>query len=307
MNFKQYLAERNIGLSDLSKACDIPYTTVHNGIEKPSSIRSENLKKMASYLSLSMDEVYRMLGATENKTLLSLLREQKKSKLKGNLYHITQIMFAYNTNRIEGSKLSEEDTRYIFETNTLINQQPSTKVDDIVETANHFYLFDRMIEQAEDLLAENLIKKYHEILKNGTSDARLDWFNVGEYKALPNEVGGKETTSPKDVVRDMKKLLYWYNGLFNVEISDILEFHYRFETIHPFQDGNGRIGRMIMFKECLKHDIIPFIIEDEYKAFYYRGLSEYKNEKGILMDTCILMQDRYREMIRKFMEDLIEI
>ncbi|QUI21814.1 Fic family protein [Vallitalea pronyensis] len=305
MNFKQYLEERGIGLSDLSKACDIPYTTLYNGVEKPSSIRSENLKKIANYFNVSMDEVYKMLGDVQEKTLLSVLQEQKTSKLKGNLYHITQILFAYNTNRIEGSQLSEEDTRYIFETNTLINQQSSANVDDIVETANHFYLFDKMIDQAQDLLTENMIKKYHEILKNGTSDARLDWFNVGEYKALPNEVGGKETTLPKDVAKDMKKLLHWYNGLAHVEIDAILEFHYQFETIHPFQDGNGRIGRIIMFKECLKHAIIPFIIEDEYKAYYYRGLSEYKNEKGFLVDTCLMMQDRYREMVWKFLGDVI--
>lgn len=306
MNFKRYLEQNKLSLSDLSKACNIPYATLHNGIEKPSSLKSENLKKLADYLNITMDEVYNLLCDTEKVSLLSVLKEQKKSKIKGNLYHYTQIKFAYNTNRIEGSKLSEDDTRYIFETNTLIDNEPAIKVDDVMETANHFYLFDIMLEQAEDVLTEKLMKKYHEILKNGTSDSRIEWFNVGEYKELPNEVGGKDTTLPKDVANEMKNLLNWYNSLTDIMLNDILAFHYRFESIHPFQDGNGRVGRVIMFKECLKHNIIPFIIEDEYKAFYYRGLSEYEKEKGYLIDTCLLMQDRYKDMIKKFLGHMIE-
>lgn len=302
MNFKKLLEEREISLLELSKVCDIPYATLHNGIEKPSSLKSENLKKLSDYLCISMDEIYNMLNEIKSNNLLSIIKEQKKSKLKGNIYHYTQVKFAYNTNRIEGSKLSEEDTRYIFETNTIINEKPVTRVDDVIETANHFYLFDQMIESAQEFLTEKLIKKYHEILKNGTSDSRLEWFNVGEYKILPNEVGGKDTVPPKEVGTQMKKLLSWYNSLLNVEFKDIVEFHHRFESIHPFQDGNGRIGRIIMFKECLKNDVIPFIIEDEYKAFYYRGLSKYENEQGYLRDTCLLMQDRYKEIIEKFLD-----
>lgn len=302
MNLKKYLEEKSLNISDLSKACDIPYATLYNGIEKPNSMRVKNLKKIATFLNLSIDEVYSMLYETEKNNLLSMLQDQKKSKLKGNLYHYTQIKFAYNTNRIEGSKLSEEDTRYIYETNTLIHNKISTNVDDIIETANHFYLFDLMLNQANEILTEKLIKGYHKILKNGTSDSRLDWFNIGSYKGLANEVGGKNTTLPKDVEIEIKRLLSWYNSLSNINLNDILEFHFRFESIHPFQDGNGRIGRIIIFKECLKNNIMPFIINDEYKAFYYRGLSEYKNKPGYLIDTCLTMQDKYKKMVKKFLK-----
>jgi len=233
--------------------------------------------------------------------ILSSLIFQKEHKIKGSLYHYTQINFTYNSNRIEGSKLTEDETRYIYETNTLIADSPSTNVDDIVETSNHFYLFDRMLDTASEPLTENLIKEYHRILKNGTTDSRISWFNVGEYKKLENEVGGLETTSPKDVSREINKLLEEYNSKEKVTFSDILEFHYKFEIIHPFQDGNGRIGRLIMFKECLKNDIVPFIIEDNYKAYYYRGLSKYKEDKKYLEDTCLLMQDIYGIKVKKFL------
>ncbi|MDX8335901.1 MULTISPECIES: Fic family protein [Cetobacterium] len=242
-----------------------------------------------------------MLSEKKSKTLLDILKEQKTMKLKGNIYHYTQIKFAYNTNRIEGSKLSEDETRFIFETNTLISKNEIQNIDDIVETANHFYLFDVMLEKADILLNEELIKEYHKILKQGTEDSRKEWFNVGEYKSLANEVGGKETTKPKDVEKEIKKLLNWYNLLEVVTLKEIVEFHYRFEKIHPFQDGNGRVGRAIMFKECLKYNIVPFIIEDSFKAFYYRGLSNYEEEKGFLEETCLAMQDNYKEVIKKFL------
>lgn len=235
-----------------------------------------------------------------NKNILSILREQKKLKLKGNLYHITQVQFAYNTNHIEGSNLTEEQTRFIYETNTLINDtDKAPNIDDIVETANHFYLFDYMLDTADDILSEDLIKEYHKLLKRGTSSERLEWFRVGDYKSLKNEVNGTETTTPNNVQTEIRELILWYNSLEKVAFEDILEFHYRFEAIHPFQDGNGRIGRIIMFKECLKNDIIPFIILDEYKAYYYRGLKEFRNEKGYLTDTCLLMQDRYKDIIER--------
>ena len=207
---------------------------------------------------------------------------------------------------MSGSKLSEAETRYIFETNTLIAEKPSTRIDDVIETANHFYLFDTMLKEYDRPLSEELIKNYHRILKNGTSDSRLDWFKVGDYKMLPNEVGGKETTTPKKVSSEIKKLLSSYSTKEAIDINDILEFHYRFESIHPFQDGNGRIGRVLMFKECLKNNIVPFIIEDDYKGFYYRGLSEYLNEKGHLRDTCLSMQDKYELLIKKFLGDLLD-
>ena len=233
-------------------------------------------------------------------SLLHIMLEQKRSQLKGNIYHYTQIGFAYNTNRIEGSRLTEEETRYIFETNTLIDKDGTGSVDDVVETANHFYLFDCMLEESDQLLTEKMIKNYHRLLKNGTQDGRKEWFNVGDYKKLPNEVDGLATTPPEHVHNDMRRLLEWYNGLLEVTLEDLLEFHYRFEIIHPFQDGNGRIGRMIMFRECLRWDIVPFIIEDRYKAFYYRGLANYVEEAGWLKDTCLAMQDTYKEVLERF-------
>lgn len=304
MNFKKFLEQKELTILELSKQINIPYATLYNGIEKSSSLRAENLKKIADYLNLSMEEIFDMLNKAEKRTFGDTLLEQKKSKLKGNIYHYTQVNFTYNTNRIEGSKLSEDETRYIFETNSLISEKPTTKIDDVIETANHFYLFDTMLEKYDRSLSEDLIKNYHRILKNGTTDSRLGWFRVGDYKALPNEVGGKETTSPKKVSTEIKKLLSWYSAKEVIEFDDILEFHFRFESIHPFQDGNGRIGRILMFKECLKNNIIPFIIEDEYKGLYYRGLSEYQNEKGYLRDTCLAMQDKYKLVIKKFLGDL---
>lgn len=302
MNFKDYLKEKGISLLKLSKDTGIPYSTLVSGIEKPESMRVENLYKISQYLDKTLDEVFKILNKKEEKTLADILKEQKNMKLKGNIYHYTQIKFAYNTNRIEGSRLSEDETRFIFETNTLISKDETQNVDDIIETANHFYLFDYMLDKVETILSQDLIKEYHKILKSGTEDSRKGWFKVGEYKSLPNEVGGKETTKPKDVEKEIKKLLLWYSSLETVTFKDIVEFHYRFEKIHPFQDGNGRVGRALMFKECLKNNIVPFIIEDSFKAFYYRGLSNYEEEKGFLEETCLAMQDNYKEVIKKFLD-----
>lgn len=240
--------------------------------------------------------------------ILNILREQKEMGLKGNLYHITQINFAYNTNHIEGSTLTEEQTRYIYETNTLVldDGNNTTNVDDIIETSNHFKLVDYMIDVADKILSEDMIKEFHKILKTGTSDERKTWFNVGEYKSLANEVGGNETSKPEDVEENMRDLLLWYNSLENVKFEDIVKFHSEFEKIHPFQDGNGRVGRIIMFKECLKNNIVPFIILDKDKLFYYRGLNEYQHgcEKGYLLDTCLNAQDQYKKSIEKFIGNL---
>ena len=304
MDIRRYIQNNGIKIADISKACGIPYATLHGGFNNPDSIRLTNLKKIADFLNISMDELYKILQSTKS-TVLSVLLDQKRSKLKGSIYHFTQIGFAYNTNRIEGSRLTEDETRYIYETNTLIGVKQSIRIDDIVEMANHFYLFDIMLEEADSLLTQQMIKKYHEILKNGTVDARKDWFQVGEYKSLPNEVGGKDTVNPENVSKEMNKLLAWYNAISKITIEEILEFHYRFESIHPFQDGNGRIGRVLMFKELLKNDITPFIIEDESKAFYYRGLSEFENERGYLRDTCLSMQDRYRVVLDKYIGSLL--
>ena len=207
--------------------------------------------------------------------LLDILKEQKESKLPGGIYHKIQIDLTYNSNHIEGSRLTHDQTRYIFETNTIGITNTSVNVDDIVETANHFKCIDSIIDNAKYALCEKYIKELHFLLKTGTSDSRKDWFAVGEYKKLPNEVGGIDTTLPEDVHTEVKALLVWYNSLENVTFEDVVEFHVRFERIHPFQDGNGRVGRLIMFKECLKHNVVPFIIDEEHKLFYYRGLKEW--------------------------------
>jgi Fic family protein len=236
--------------------------------------------------------------------LLKLLQEEKSMKLKGGLYHQTQIKLCYNTNRIEGSRLSEEQTRYIFETNTInIEPDETANVDDIIETVNHFKCFDCMLDAAENPLSENLIKEFHKILKTGTSDSRKDWFKIGDYKSRPNVVGDIETSAPSEVKKDIACLLEAYNKKEQIDFNDIVDFHYRFEKIHPFQDGNGRVGRLIMFKECLKNGIVPFIIEDEYKAFYYRGLKEFEKTPGYLTDTCLSAQDKYKSIVSYFTEN----
>ncbi len=232
--------------------------------------------------------------------LLSILKEQKEMSYKGGIYHRTQIDLTYNSNHIEGSRLTEEQTRYIFETNTIGVNDEAVNVDDILETLNHFRCIDLLIERAEEPLSESLIKELHQWLKAGTSDSRKSWFKVGAYKGLPNEVGGQETIAPEQVAEEMQLLLGAYNNLERVELEDIIDFHHRFEAIHPFQDGNGRVGRLIMFKECLKHNIVPFIITDELKFYYYRGLQEWTRTRGFLLDTCLTAQDHYKVLLDYF-------
>lgn len=231
--------------------------------------------------------------------LLSRLKAEKKTKLHGGIYHKIQIDLTYNSNHIEGSTLTHDQTRYIFETNT-IGIGTAVKVDDIVETANHFKCIDMIIDNAAYAPSESFIKQLHAVLKNGTSDSRQDWFAVGDYKRLPNEVGGKETTPPDNVANEMKRLLKEYNAIEEKSFDDLLDFHFRFEAIHPFQDGNGRVGRLLLFKECLRNRIVPFIITDDLKMYYYRGLSEWKNERGYLRDTCRTAQDRFRKVLEYF-------
>ena len=242
--------------------------------------------------------------SSKPKSLLDILKEQKESKLPGGIYHKIQIDLTYNSNHIEGSRLTHDQTRYIFETNTIGITDTSVNVDDIVETANHFKCIDSIIDNAKYALSEKYIKELHFLLKSGTSDSRKDWFAVGEYKKLPNEVGGIDTTLPEDVHNEVKALLVWYNSRENVTFEDIVEFHVRFERIHPFQDGNGRVGRLIMFKECLKHNVVPFIIDEEHKLFYYRGLKEWQSERGYLMDTCLSAQDQFRAVLKYFRIDV---
>ena len=233
-------------------------------------------------------------------TLLDILKEQKVSKYSGGIYHKTQIDLTYNSNHIEGSSLTHDQTRYIFETNTIGVEKEVLNVDDVIETANLFRCIDMIIDNAKGALTEKFIKELHNTLKTGTSDSRKDWFAVGDYKKMPNEVGGMETALPEEVADKMKALLTEYNGKEEKTFEDILDFHVKFERIHPFQDGNGRVGRLIMFKECLKYNIVPFIIEDNLKMFYYRGLKEWNNEKGYLTDTCLTAQDKYKAYLDYF-------
>ena len=238
-----------------------------------------------------------------NNILLNHFKEQKDMKLKGGIYHRTQIDLTYNSNRIEGSKLTQEQTRFIFETNTIGITDENINVDDIIEANNHFRCIDFIIEKANSKLTESLIKQLHFLLKSGTSDSRKDWFNVGDYKRLPNEVGGNETCSPKEVTTKMKELLLNYHSKEQKKIEDIIDFHQKFEVIHPFQDGNGRVGRLILFKECLTNNIVPFIIDDELKLFYYRGLDKWDDVKEYLMDTCLSAQDNYKAILNYFKID----
>lgn len=233
-------------------------------------------------------------------TLLQRLKAEKDARLPGGIYHKIQIDLTYNSNHIEGSRLTHDQTRYIFETNTIGVEGDSINVDDIVETANHFSCIDIIINQANAQLTENYVKQLHRVLKSGTSDSRKSWFAVGDYKRHENEVGGLATTLPAEVPEKMKELMAWYKAIPNKSFDDLLEFHFHFERIHPFQDGNGRVGRLILFKECLKHNIIPFIISDDMKLYYYRGLKEWQSEKGYLRDTCLMAQDRFKQYLDYF-------
>ena len=305
---KSYRESKNMTQNKIAEILGVKSATIskyESGLLEPNV---DALKKLAELFEISIDE---LLKDQEEKfdisqiNILNVLKEQKEMKLKGNLYHNTQIVFAYNTNHIEGNKLTEEQTRYIYETNTILFEKETiASVDDILETANHFKLVDYMLDNSEEILTENMIKEFHKILKEGTSDSRKEWFKVGEYKQIVNEVGNIKTTLPKYVNRDMIKLLDWYNSLSKVTIKEIIEFHARFEKIHPFQDGNGRVGRIIIFKECLKNNIVPFIIMDKDKLFYYRGIKEYQSdgEKGYLIDTCLNAQDQYAKMVEYYLK-----
>ena len=304
---KKYRENKNMTQNEVADILGVKSATISKYESNTLEPNIESIKKIAEIFEISIDELLKDEEEfnISKYNILGILREQKNMKLKGNLYHNTQITFAYNTNHIEGSKLTEDQTRYIYETNTLLAEKDSvTDLDDILETANHFKLVDYMLDIADKKLTENMIKEFHRILKEGTSDGRKDWFVVGDYKKLSNEVGGLKTTEPKNVERDMKKLLEWYDSLEQVTIKEIIEFHAKFEKIHPFQDGNGRVGRIIAFKECLKNNIVPFIILDKDKLFYYRGLNQYQNnkEKGFLIDTCLNAQDQYTEMLKYYLK-----
>lgn len=289
-----------ISVSEFAKKWNIPERTIRNYCAK-GKIKGAFLTGKTWNIpeDASLPEKGNKKRFSDN-ALLNHLKEQKAMKLKGGIYHRTQIDLTYNSNRIEGSKLTHDETRHIFDTNTIGASRESVNVDDIIETTSHFRCIDLIIDKAKYKLSESLIKELHFLLKSGTSDSRKDWFNVGEYKKLPNEVGGNETCHPKEVATKMKALLTHYHSIENKTFEDIIDFHYQFEIIHPFQDGNGRIGRLIMFKECLANNIVPFIIDEDLKLFYYKGLQEWTNVREYLLDTCLTAQDNYKAILQYF-------
>ena len=292
------LAEKGLTKSDLTKEPGISSRTIAK-ISRGEKTSASVLKKIADYLGCSPDDLYREIS---DNPLLQILRDEKEIRLSGGIYHELQVTMTYNSNHIEGSRLTEDQTRMIFETNT-VDAGEAVPVDDIIETANHFRAIDYVIDFAEEPLTEEIIKELHRILKQGTKDSTFDWFAVGDYKKRVNYVGGKKTASPKEVPGKMKALVDGYNSKENITINDIIAFHYEFESIHPFQDGNGRVGRLVALKECLRFGIVPFIIEDSKKIYYYRGLSEWENEKGYLTDTCLDGQNTFRTLIGMFEHD----
>ena len=291
----QKLEEKGLTKTDLTEKLGISSRTVAK-ISRGEKIASHVLKKIADFLGCTAEELCRSVS---DNALLQTLRDEKSIRMSGGLYHELQVRMTYNSNHIEGSKLSEDQTRLIFETNK-VNVGEGIPVDDIIETVNHFRAIDYVIDVAEEPLTESIIKELHRILKQSTKDSTLSWFAVGDYKKRPNVVGGRETAKPKDVPVRMKALLDDYAALPTVTVNDIIRFHYSFERIHPFQDGNGRVGRLVALKECLRYGIVPFIIEDSKKMFYYRGLSEWEQEPGYLTDTCLDGQDTFRKLMAMF-------
>ena len=292
------LQEKGIKKTELLKKLKLSSATIAK-LSKNEFVSLEVLERICQCLNCNIEDIFEFVQETKS-PLLKQLIEEKGIKLKGGIYHQIQINFAYNSNHIEGSRLSEDQTRYIYETHSIIsNKEESISINDVNETLNHFRCFDYILENV-NILTEELIKEIHKILKTNTLDSLQDWFKVGEYKLRPNTVGGKRTTPPSKVKGEMRKLLKEYNEKENITFDDIIEFHYNFESIHPFQDGNGRVERLIMFKECLRNNIVPFIIDEKYKAFYYRGLKEFEYEKGYLIDTCLSAQDKFKELLDYF-------
>lgn len=292
------LQEKGIKKTELLKKLKLSSATIAK-LSKNEFVSLEVLEKICQCLNCNIEDIFEFVQETKS-PLLKQLIEEKGIKLKGGIYHQIQINFAYNSNHIEGSRLSEDQTRYIYETHSIIsNKEETISINDVNETLNHFRCFDYILENV-NILTEELIKEIYKILKTNTLDSLQDWFKVGEYKLRPNTVGGKRTTPPSKVKDEMRKLLKEYNEKENITFDDIIEFHYNFESIHPFQDGNGRVGRLIMFKECLRNNIVPFIIDEKYKAFYYRGLKEFEYEKGYLIDTCLSAQDKFKELLDYF-------
>ena len=289
------LKAKNMKKSELSARLGISSRTIAK-IGKGEKLADNVIVRLCNFFGCEKEDIF--TEVCDNK-ILQRLREEKYAKISGGIYHETQVRLTYNSNRIEGSRLSEDQTRLIFETNTIGTEQ-GVPVDDIIETANHFRAIDYVIDCAEEPLTEDIIKTLHKILKTGTKDSYLPWFNVGDYKLRPNVVGGQDTTPPNKVGNEIKKLLAAYSEKSNIDIKDIIKFHSDFEKIHPFQDGNGRVGRLVCFKECLRFNIAPFIIEDSKKMFYYRGLKEWDIEPGFLIETCLDAQDTYKALLKYF-------
>ena len=286
------LKDRGIGKTELSTQLGLSTRTIAK-IGKGEKLSKRSIQKIADFLSVAPEI---LMKEVSNNKILQVLREEKEIKLSGGLYHELQVRMTYNSNHIEGSKLSEDQTRLIFETNTL-DAGDGIPVDDILETVHHFRAIDYVIDIAEEELTEDIIKHLHYILKHDTKDSTLGWFAVGDYKKRANVVGGRETSKPSEVHKHMKALLEEYNAKESATVEDIIELHAEFEYIHPFQDGNGRVGRLVALKECLRHNVIPFIIEDAKKNYYYRGLSEWRSEKGWLTDTCLDGQDTFVRLL----------
>lgn len=296
------LEQRSISKTELRENIKVSTATLAK-LSKNEPVAMKVIEDICDFLNCQPGDIMEMEKEVDKSTLLYRFREEKKIKLKGGIYHQTQVKLSYNSNHMEGSTLTEDQTRYIYETNTIGLEKDPANIDDIMETVNHFQCFDYILDCADDVLTESIIKKIHSILKANTSDSRLDWFNVGDYKQRPNMAGDSKTTPPGKVKKDMQRLLFEYSQKEMIAFDDIVEFHYHFEKIHPFQDGNGRVGRLIIFKECLKHDIVPFIIDEKHKLYYYRGLKEFETEKRYLTDTCLSAQDTYKEMLEYFSEE----
>lgn len=294
------IMEKNrITKTDLGRDIGMSSRTIAK-LAKGESISMETVYSLCRYLHCQPGDIMEINIKPQGNSLLSVLLEEMEHKVRGGIYHQVQIEMAYNSNHMEGSTLTEEQTRNIYETNTIGLEDGVSNVDDIIETVNHFRAFDYIIENALAPLNESSIKELHKIIKSNTSQSRLDWFCVGDYKLRPNKVGDMETAEPENVSIEMNKLLQDYHKKRNHTLEELLDFHFRFESIHPFQDGNGRVGRLILFKECLKNDIIPFIIKDDIRLYYYRGLKQWKNDKAYLLDTCLSCQDYFKDILKYF-------
>jgi len=297
---KKLLKERNLTISQVSDDLGISSAT-RAKFNKGEYVSLQTIESLCKYLGVPINEILSIDIMKTDSPIVVRLKEEMKHKITGGIYHETQILMTYNSNHIEGSRLTKDQTRYIYETNTIgVESDETINVDDVIETQNHFRCIDYVIKMIFEPVTERLVKDLHKILKAGTNDSKLEWFNVGEYKHRVNTVGGIETTKPKDVAKDMSKLIGIYENKTQFSFEDILEFHYKFETIHPFQDGNGRVGRLISFKECLRHGIVPFTIDESIKLFYYRGLREWNNERGFLIGTCETGQDKYKKLLDMF-------